>query len=151
MGCHFLFQGIIPTQGSNPLLLLGRQSLYHWATWEASLVCLHTWNPHQVQLQNTASIWGTVFKGHPLKKSTPENIWQEPWDQGAAVMLGMGCRGTQDPYIPCYPCLPYFLSQFSWMQISAPCPQLLVQLCGVKIKWSLHVQNSLRLSSDFFH
>ena len=66
-------------------------------------------------------------------------------------MLGMGCRGTQDPHIPGYPCLPYFLSQFSRMQISAPCPQLLVQLCGVKIKWSLHVQNSLRLSSDFFH
>ena len=25
MGCHFLLQGIFPTQGSNPCLLLGRQ------------------------------------------------------------------------------------------------------------------------------
>ena len=33
--CHFLLQGIFPTQGSNVRLLLGRQILYHWATWEA--------------------------------------------------------------------------------------------------------------------
>ena len=31
---HFLFQEIFPTQGLNPRLLLGRQILYHWATWE---------------------------------------------------------------------------------------------------------------------
>ena len=33
--CHFLFQRIFPTQGSNlhlPSLLIGRQVLYHWAT-----------------------------------------------------------------------------------------------------------------------
>ena len=38
VGCHFLLQGIFLTQGSNPReqhLLLGRQILYHWATWEA--------------------------------------------------------------------------------------------------------------------
>ena len=35
MGCHFLLQGIFLTQGSNPCLLIGRQILYHWATWEA--------------------------------------------------------------------------------------------------------------------
>ena len=29
-------QGVLPTQGSSPCLLLGRQILYHWATWEAS-------------------------------------------------------------------------------------------------------------------
>ena len=33
--CHFLLQGIFPTQGLNPLFLLGRWNLYHWATWEA--------------------------------------------------------------------------------------------------------------------
>ena len=32
MGCHFLFQGIFSTQGSNPHLLW---VLYHWANWEA--------------------------------------------------------------------------------------------------------------------
>ena len=29
MGCHFLLQGIFPSQGSNPCLLLGRWILYH--------------------------------------------------------------------------------------------------------------------------
>ena len=28
-GCHFLLQGIVPTQGSNLHLLLGKQILYH--------------------------------------------------------------------------------------------------------------------------
>ena len=38
MGCHFLLQGIFPTQGSNPRLLRFlhySQILYCWATWEA--------------------------------------------------------------------------------------------------------------------
>ena len=29
MGCHFILQRIFPTQGSNPGLLHGRQTLYH--------------------------------------------------------------------------------------------------------------------------
>ena len=36
--CHFLLQGIFPTQGSKPSLLYllhYRQSLYNWDTWEA--------------------------------------------------------------------------------------------------------------------
>ena len=33
-GCHFLFQGIFPTQGLNPSLLYCRRIVYHWATWE---------------------------------------------------------------------------------------------------------------------
>ena len=46
MGSCSLLQGIFPTQGSNPFLLLGRQILYHWdplplpryhwGTWEVS-------------------------------------------------------------------------------------------------------------------
>ena len=35
VGYHFLLQGIFLTQGSNQHLLLGKQILYHWATWEA--------------------------------------------------------------------------------------------------------------------
>ena len=37
MGCHFLLQGIFPTQGLNQSLLHGRQILYNWATWEAQI------------------------------------------------------------------------------------------------------------------
>ena len=35
VGCHFLLQGIFPTQGSNPGLLHCRQILYCWVTREA--------------------------------------------------------------------------------------------------------------------
>ena len=35
VGCHFLLQGIFPTQELNAHLLLGRWIFYHWATWEA--------------------------------------------------------------------------------------------------------------------
>ena len=34
VGCHFLLQGIFPTQGSNSYLLQCRHILYHWATRE---------------------------------------------------------------------------------------------------------------------
>ena len=34
VGCHFLLQGLFPTQGSNLRLLLGRQILYHRTSWE---------------------------------------------------------------------------------------------------------------------
>ena len=39
MGFHFLLQGILPPQGSNPCLMLGRwQIIYHWATWEVQVL-----------------------------------------------------------------------------------------------------------------
>ena len=34
-GCHFLLQRIFLTQGSNPHCCIGRQFVYHRATWEA--------------------------------------------------------------------------------------------------------------------
>ena len=33
--CHFLLQGIVPTQGLNTSLLNWQVILYHWVTWEA--------------------------------------------------------------------------------------------------------------------
>ena len=45
VGCHFLFQGIIPTQGSNPHLLgllYWKQILDHWATEKVSCSPLKT-------------------------------------------------------------------------------------------------------------
>ena len=33
--CHFLLQGIFPTQGWTHVSCIGRRVLYHWATWEA--------------------------------------------------------------------------------------------------------------------
>ena len=39
VGCHFLLQGILPTQRSNLCFLLGSRILYHWATWETLVFC----------------------------------------------------------------------------------------------------------------
>ena len=39
MGCHFLLQGIFPTQGSNPHLLHCRWILHRWVTREAQNPC----------------------------------------------------------------------------------------------------------------
>ena len=49
LGCHFLLQGIFPTQGLNPGLPHCRQTLYrlsHWATWKAPALGLFSvkWN-----------------------------------------------------------------------------------------------------------
>ena len=41
VGCYFLLQGIFLTQRLNPRLLLGRQILYHQASWEACCTYLH--------------------------------------------------------------------------------------------------------------
>ena len=54
VGCHFLLQGIFPTQGLNPvscISCIGRQVLYHWATWE---------NPTNIKYLLCARHWGTL-------------------------------------------------------------------------------------------
>ena len=38
MGCHFLLQGVFPTQGSNTRFLFGKQILYHLTTREAQVL-----------------------------------------------------------------------------------------------------------------
>ena len=42
VGCHFLLQGIFPTQGSNPGLPHCRQALYHLSHQGKQGVCLNT-------------------------------------------------------------------------------------------------------------
>ena len=39
-GCHFLLQGIFLTQDQTCISCIGRQVLYHWATWEGVAECL---------------------------------------------------------------------------------------------------------------
>ena len=41
VGCHFLLQGIFPTQGSNQVSCIGRWILYNGASWKArKFACL---------------------------------------------------------------------------------------------------------------
>ena len=71
VGCHSLFQGIFPTQGSNLCLLLGRQILYHWATWETPESLLVVFN-----LPNPSPQFSSVTQSYPtlcdpMNHSTP--------------------------------------------------------------------------------
>ena len=68
VGYHFLLQGIFLTQGSNPGLLLGRQILYYWATWEALLML-------SVYSRSGATIWDPMdcsMPGYPVYHQLPE-------------------------------------------------------------------------------
>ena len=49
-GCHFLLQGIFPTQGLSHVSCMGRQILYHWATREAHKTLLK-------EIQNDINKW----------------------------------------------------------------------------------------------
>ena len=46
VGCHFPLQRIIPPQGSDQWLQLGRWILYHWATGACSNSCPSSWWCH---------------------------------------------------------------------------------------------------------
>ena len=80
VSCHFLLQRIFPTQGSNLHLLLGRQVLYHWATW---FIC-----PYNRVLFNKKKEWtfeicktldvSQVFI--PCKRSQFQKMWFHYYD-----------------------------------------------------------------------
>ena len=64
MGCHFLLQGIFPTQGSNPGIPHCRQTLY----------CLS----HQGIATDDYTVEVTNrFKGLDLIDRVPEELWKE--------------------------------------------------------------------------
>ena len=64
VACHFLLQGLFPTQGSNPYFLLGRQILYHWATWEA-LVLIYTAAAAAKSLQSCPTLCNPIDGSPP--------------------------------------------------------------------------------------
>ena len=84
--CHFLLQGIFPTQGLNPSLLLGRQFLYHWATWEVLAV---VWGSIFV-----CQVWELLCYHYPgsmvkcrLLGPTPELLNQNIWEGGGKCIF----------------------------------------------------------------
>ena len=77
MGCHFLLQGIFLTQGSNPCLLLGRQILYHWVTWEASCCKLHS---HKIKQPKYSAIWWWGW-GVETVELIEMAIWLYKWSE----------------------------------------------------------------------
>ena len=67
VGCHFLSQGIFPSQGSNPHLLLGKWILYHWAT------CIHSYTVGLANLVVKVKSESEVTQSHATLCET-ENI-----------------------------------------------------------------------------
>ena len=87
VGCHFLLQGIFPTQGSNPCLLHRRWALYHWATWGALVCCTeHSkwWENKQKALLRV----GRHFIGHQLTTFTQLSfhLWFYKWEKWDEIM-----------------------------------------------------------------
>ena len=62
VGCHFLFQGIFPTQGSNHHLLDGRQILYHCTIQEAHIAQYPGYYIHGSNTEGWDFPGGTVDK-----------------------------------------------------------------------------------------
>ena len=73
VGCHFLHQGILATQGLNPhllQLLYCRWILYHWATGEAHSQCICVTNHHDMHCLKILFISYTLVKLKKKKKKS---------------------------------------------------------------------------------
>ena len=77
MGCHFLFQGIFPTQWSNPSLLHHSRVLYHWATTEGRMLIVIAQMKDlealrlSVLTRSQLSDWTTATRGHKAVEPGP--------------------------------------------------------------------------------
>ena len=106
MGCHFLLQGIIATQGSSqslPCLLHCRWILYHWATGEASC----PWAYPLLWGQNLSGSLGVVYRlssaSYRLPSSQPLHGVNSKSGLGGAV-LPPGLPGDKQEGDPgCHP------------------------------------------------
>ena len=90
MGCHALFQGIFPTQGSNPGLLHCRWILDHWSHYLISKNCF----PHPLLLQqlSVSPIFPIMECGRMVAKMLQHSfppIFHTLWD----VTLQLQSRG----------------------------------------------------------
>ena len=77
MGSHSLFQGIFPTQGSNPGLLHCRQILYRLSRQESLVFVtnlLHILAPPSPLQSSPLELWGAVPRLEVLRKFAEQNI-----------------------------------------------------------------------------
>ena len=64
VGFHFLLQGVFPTRDQTRVSWIGRQVLYHWATWEAWLqrTMKTERQRHKTCIQFLNSLWKAIFE-----------------------------------------------------------------------------------------
>ena len=100
VGCHFLLQGIFPTQGSNPGLLHCRQSFDLWTAREA-MEHSSWWKPaclllNVVRLDTGCLFWDN-FGIHGYNPINPQILWR--WCQGMWVSLGACLDNNSDTQV----------------------------------------------------
>ena len=86
VGCHFLLQGIFPTQESNLHLLLARQILYHWATWEAKDLV----TKQQQQYDKVIQLFVYIFLEKAMAPHFSILAWKIPWTEEPGRLQTMG-------------------------------------------------------------
>ena len=91
VGSHFLLQGIILTQGSNPSLLHCRRSLYHWATWEALKIISTN---SKIEKASSAVIRRARWSPYTKKKGIPQDCGSLVESLVLLGQVGAVFRGT---------------------------------------------------------
>ena len=100
VGCHFLFQGIFLTQGSNPCLLHCRRILSHLSYQEGILNVYHMDFPGDLVVKNPPAMQETQVRSlgreDPLEKkiATHSSIfaWEVQWTEEPGKLLSMGLQ-----------------------------------------------------------
>ena len=86
VGCHFLLQGIFPTQGSNPGLLHCRQTLYHLSHQGIIALCnlmklCTAWLRLQGEMGQGGEFWQNMVHWRREWKSIPVFLPRESHEQ----------------------------------------------------------------------
>ena len=101
MGCHFLLQGIFPTQGSNPGLPHCRQMLYHLS---------HQGSPEGFSLSQELPSQPDLSKSPPLQEPHPP-----PWlDKSCVAGLGPTALQLLPVLDSCFPSFQKPFQRASW-------------------------------------
>ena len=87
VGCHFLVQGIFPTQGSNPHLL-------NWQ--EESLLLSHEGSPKN-RIQNWISVWSQFYKNGiiPVHQTQASCILHQTWTGDSFLIYMFQCHSPK--------------------------------------------------------
>ena len=122
VGCHFLLQGIFPTQGLNLVSCIAGRFFYCWATWEAHLTLFtYLGFPRWSAVKNLPAIQETAFNvgdtgliprserypwegnGSPLQYAylgnpTDRGAWQAAVHGVARVRLNLAITPPSPPF-----------------------------------------------------
>ena len=86
VGCHFLLQGLFPTQGLNHVFCIfspGRLILYHCATWEARILS------HVLSMcsENRACVFSLILVAHSIALLGWSYVLAKPHCEGLLVSV----------------------------------------------------------------